>query len=347
MKMNMTKWQGLLVAGSIGAVLAAGAGDANAQDVSANKNRFGVSSRFLFNVSARFTHAARPANPGPGVGIHAADHVYDNGYVRVDDSGNAGNQTWNWGFQDSGSLVGNTLELQTVRSPADGVTQRQSEDPQYGFEVNYGRVLGGWGKALFGVQGAFGMTDLDIKNHSTIAGLTTGVRDAYDLSGLPLAPGAPYFGGAPTPGGPLPLLLPDSPMTRRPINLAATATERARIESTLYGFKLGPFLEVPLSGSLNLQFSGGFAATLADSKFSYSETISTGGASAGKASRDEWLYGGFVDARLSLDLGKGWSVFAGVGYENVGNTSLGTAEKAVRVKLDSAIIANGGLRWDF
>lgn len=353
MKTTNAKWQKLMLAAALvpWATTAGLAADADSGTLAEGGwNRFNVSGRFLFNVSAEFAHLATPANPGPGVGVHGADHVYDNGYVRVDDSGNAGGMTWNWGF--TSGAVGNTLQLQSVRSPADGLTQRRDADPQYGLEVSYGRVLKGISlgrdtQMLVGLQGAFGLTFLDIRNNSTISGATTGVQDNYDLSGLPMVPNAPYFGGTPVPGGPLPLLLPDAPSSRQPINLPATATERMRVEGNLYGFKIGPFFEVPLGKALSAQVQGGFAALLADGKFTFSEVISTGGTSAGSLSRSQWRYGGFVEGQLSVTLSKHWSGFVGAGWQSVGNYTLGVGSKAARVNLDNVVAAFAGLGYSF
>ena len=227
MKFTRKQWLRAVVAGSVGPLLAAAATSAAHGADADNPNRFNASGRFLFNVKADFMHLATPANPGPGVGVHAGDHVYDDGYVKVDESGNAGNATWNWGFQKPSSVVGTSLELHSSRSPADGLTQRKSDEPQSGFEVSYGRVLKSvdvCGKPMrLGLLGAVGMTFLEVRNNSAISGATTGVKDTYDLSGLPLIPNAPYAGSTPVLGGPLPLLLPDAPTARTPINVAATA----------------------------------------------------------------------------------------------------------------------------
>jgi len=351
MKFTRKQWLRAVVAGSVGPLLAAAATSAAHGADADNPNRFNASGRFLFNVKADFMHLATPANPGPGVGVHAGDHVYDDGYVKVDESGNAGNATWNWGFQKPSSVVGTSLELHSSRSPADGLTQRKSDEPQSGFEVSYGRVLKSvdvCGKPMrLGLLGAFGMTFLDIRNSSSITGATTGVKDTYDLSGLPLIPNAPYAGSTPVLGGPLPLLLPDAPTARTPVNVAATATERMKVSGNLYGLKVGPFAEFPVSDAVSVQVQGGFAALLADGEFAWSEEISTGGAGTGSASKNAWRYGGFVEGQVNVALGRNWSAFAGAGWQNVGNYSVQAGSKAVKVKLDSAISGFAGLSYSF
>ena len=340
MKSHKKQWQ-RLVAGSVGSLMATTAVSTATAASPPNPNRFNASGRFLFNISAEFMHLATPINPD------GAKRVYDNGYLNVDDSGNA--RTWDWGFQSG--VAGDQLNLRAVYSSADGTIQRQSDDPQYGFELSYGRVLrtfdmGGAKPLNVGLMGAFGMTMLDIRNNSTIKGLTTGVTDTYDLSGLPIIPDAPFSGSAPTPGGPWPLMIPDapSPSVDHPM---ATATERMKVDGNLYGFKVGPFFELPLGQVFAVQVQGGFAALLADTTFTYSETIDIGGRYTGSRSKNEWRYGGFVEGQVSVSLGRGWSAFAGAGWQDVGNYTLSDGNKAARVRLDNIISAFTGLSYAF
>lgn len=348
MKTGNTKWRAFLTAGALVSLTATVGVAANGDSL----NRFSVSGRFLFNISADFMNLSSVADPGPGPGVHGANHNYDDGYVNVDASGNAGNKTWNWGFQNQSSVVGNTLQLQSVRSPTDGTTQSKTDNPQYGFEFSYGRVLKSFDasqnrKLNVGLMGAFGITLLDIQNSTSISGATTGVRDSYDLSGLPMIPNAPYVGSAPTPGGPLPLLIPDSPTSRTPINIPATATEQMKLDGNLYGFKIGPFFELPLGKVISVKLQGGFAALLADGTFSYTETISTGGSSQGSTSKNQWCYGGFVEGQASLALGRNWSVFGGAGFQDVGDYSVTAGTKAAKLHLDSIVSVFTGLDYSF
>lgn len=317
---------------------------------SENPNRFRASAQFLFNISARFYHQPTMSNPGDPT-LSGIDRIYDNGYVRVDDSGNAGGMTWNWGFYDNSSVVGTSLQLKSVSSPADGTSQKKEDNPQYGFEIGYGRVLhtfnSGTRGIRLGIDGAFGVGFLNIKNNTTISGRVSGVMDTYDLSGLPIIPFAPYYGSSPVPGGPVPLLISDRPVTRTPIDIPATATEYGKIDGTLYGFKLGPFVEFPLSDKVNLQVRGGFASILADSEFSFRETVSTGATRTGSIDKDKWLFGGYAEAQISVDLSKHWQWFLSGGYQNVGDYSLGVGGKSVNVKMDGIFSLMTGFSFTF
>lgn len=352
---SFSSWRRFAVAGALAPTVASvglaadfGAGSAPERSV----NRVNLSARFLFNVSAEFAHRATPADPGPAIDMRGIDRLYDNGHVRVDDSGNAGGRTWNWAYDDPASLEGTVLHLHSVRSPADGLTQREKDDPQYGFEMTYDRVLtrfplGNAGTVHAGLRGAFGTTFLDIRHRATVRGVTTGVRDSYDLSGLPLIPNAPYRGSAPAPGGPLPLLIPDAPFDRQTVETPATATQRLQIEGELYGFKLGPFFEIPLGRSATFQLQGGLLAILADTDFGFSESLGTGAGTTFRTGETDWSWGGFVEGQFGIALTDRWTAFAGAGWQGSGSQSLTAGPTTATLRLGNVVTAFLGVGCGF
>src|SRR6266478_5921027 len=107
-------------------------------------NRVTVSARFGFNLSAKFR--GLPTLPQPissRLTAHGDRYNYDDGYVLTDISGNAGGQTWYWGYDNSASQIsGNTILL--GRSTAMGSSPAVSldSDPSLGAEIVYRRQLG-------------------------------------------------------------------------------------------------------------------------------------------------------------------------------------------------------------
>jgi hypothetical protein len=319
-------------------------------------NRVWAGGRAVFNVKAKFQYGAPASNPGPGPGVHAVNRTYDNGYVGVDDSGNAGDMTWNWGFNDAPgqppAVSGTTLELRSTTSPAQGSSSKETDDPHYGFEVGYGRVLsrgdaGGGTEVVFGIEGSFNMTWLDIENRESISGIATTTTDSYDMSGLPVIPSSPYRGSSPTPGGPLPLLLPDSPFDRSTVDTPTTAVESGRIEGELYGFKLGPFAEVELWDVVGLQIRGGLAVVLADTEFEFTETLTPGGTTTGRVSDDDWLFGGFVEVRVTVEVARHVSLYVSGGYQHVKDQTLSAGTHRVKLDLGDVLTAAAGVSVSF
>src|SRR5205085_771747 len=102
------------------------------------KNRFGLSYRAGFNITARFKNvgnvgrpggSANGRDPGPATGGDV-DRFYDDGYNRVDISGNGFGLTSFWGFKNAGQIVGDTVEMHsTTASPITSKTI--DSDPEH------------------------------------------------------------------------------------------------------------------------------------------------------------------------------------------------------------------------
>ena len=112
-----------------------------------NPNRFFFGPRFGMNFKADFQNKASyfgPVNPGPATG--GANHTYNDGYVLVDSSGNAGGLTWNWGYQNSSQYNpagAGSMQFHAIQSSSSSST---TDDPQYGGE--FFQVAGGQSGAV-------------------------------------------------------------------------------------------------------------------------------------------------------------------------------------------------------
>ena len=96
-------------------------------------NRIGLSYLMGINISVDFRHLGglQLSDPGPATGA-AVNRFYDNGYNRVDISGNAGGQTWFWGYSSPHSVQGNSLVLQSDSTPATAHSGMYQDQPQSG-----------------------------------------------------------------------------------------------------------------------------------------------------------------------------------------------------------------------
>ena len=69
-------------------------------------------------------------SPGPPTGS-AAEHFYDDGYNRVDISGNLDTFTWYWGYTNASQLPGNGMIVMNSSSSASGAVSPNADgDPQ-------------------------------------------------------------------------------------------------------------------------------------------------------------------------------------------------------------------------
>jgi len=106
-------------------------------DGNENLNRFSLGARFGMNFKSAFGNTAvipPPVVSSPGPAIGGVNHTYDDGYVLVDSSGNAGGMTWNWGYQNGSQVVGDTMQFNSLSSVSPVLPARSSatDDPQYG-----------------------------------------------------------------------------------------------------------------------------------------------------------------------------------------------------------------------
>ena len=301
------------------------------------RNRFGLSYRFGLNLSARFKNAGITPAASPGAALGGIDHNYNDGYVRVDYSGNYGGETWNWNYNHAAQVHGQSVVL-SASNPGD-LGGKTDGDPQHGLELTFNRELGHLGRCPWGVEAAFGFTDLTFRQSATVTGGPLTV-DAYAMSPeagpVPLPPQGTFAGPGP--------MLSDTP-ARLPVTVASELT------GAMYGFRVGPYLDIPLGERVTFTLSAGLAVAVLDTEFSYQQTYTAPDAAAVSQARtgthSDVLPGGFVAGNLSCRLGKGWTVFAGAQYQNTGTYTHTLADKQAQVDLRQGIFVTAGVGWAF
>ncbi len=308
-------------------------------------NHFGVDFRLGLNIKAKFSNigvsAAQPA-PSTGGGV---DHTYSDGFVRVDSSGDHGGLTWNWGYQNAAQIPGNDTLLMHAASAA-GATSASNEDPRVGFEANYARDLAHFGWGRWGVKLAFGYTDLDLRDNQPLNGNVSLITDAYPLGGI-TPPLAPYAGSF---SGPGPVIGDTPTRTISMVPGGALITGSRQIDATLYDWRLGPYLELPLVAQLTCQVGGGLAVGLVHSTFSFSDTtVTSAGAlgATGSNQRTDSLVGFYAEAGLAYQIIPEASLFAGGQFQYLGDFNQSAAGRNAQLDLRRSIFFVVGVQWHF
>jgi hypothetical protein len=325
-------------------VLAGQAGQA----ASPPAERFTVAYRLGFNLSADFQDnagfaSAAAIGPATGGGLN---RTYDDGFNQVDITGNAGGQTWNWGYNDASQLPDNDTVVMSssVIDPAAPINGAK-DDPHHGFELGYSRHCGHIGPVRWGLEAAAGWMSVNLGDARALTATTTRTVDAYPLGGI-IAPVAPYAG---TFAGPGPLIG-DSPTRTVTPGLATIAGQR-EVEAQLFSVRLGPMLEIPLTAGLTFNLGGGFAFTYVDGEFSYQETATVPGASprfrSGSDSRTDALVGGYLSGGLAWQLSPQWSAFAGAQFVHTGNARFTAGDRSATLRLGSSVFVTAGLGFSF
>jgi hypothetical protein len=337
------------------AVLSAALHTVTAAEIWEGDNRFSLNAALACNIklSSRNLQPA-PPNPGPATGAQV-DRFYDNGYVRVDVSDNAGNQTTWWQFDTalgatSDHLPGGAVTLTSTRSPAQGETLTAEDDPHVGLEFGYARRLFRCGNErkpwlIVGVEGGLAFFDLGIRDTSGVTGNAV-TADTYHLAPGNVVLSSSYEGNyLGDPAGPL---LGSEPTARD--FTAGSASLAHAMSGQMYGFKLGPTLELPLGQSLLLGVSGGLALMGVDAEDSFQETVTIGENSVvsnGNSHFDSWHAGPYVKVSLAINLGRQWQAQCGVQWQDNGDMTEQTGNYETRLDLNSVVLFTFGVGYSF
>ena len=315
-------------------------------------NRFGLSYQMGFNAPVSFhTPVSVTSLPGyraPSPARYTPDgdlYNYDNGYVLVDSSGNAMGYTRYWGYDNASQVSGNTIAMQksssaeTMSSPED-----HYDTPMSGFEITYNRELIHKDTWRGGLEAAFGYTYMSVQGGGTDSASVTRVKDIYTLpQGVYVVPSAPYTGSKSLPG-PVIFASPSSSTT----DITADSITGRDFSADLYNFRLGPYVEIPLSKRIAFSLSGGFALMYVNSEFSYNETVTIPGLGSGEQQPsgfgNGWLAGGYVAGTFSVALTDAWSLVAGAQFEDVGRIHPDPERKTGNPGLEQIHLRD---RWPF
>lgn len=312
---------------------------ASAQPNEDSANRVGLSYRLGFNIKVKLRNLGAPGVPG---GPSVTGPSYADGFVRPNSVPNDLGLSWNWGYQSASQVVGDNIVMTSSQPGTLGSSDTDAPAP--GAELTYNRRLGRWGKSSWGLESALNYTDFTVNNNSTPAGAVL-TAHAFSLGGQS-APVAPYAG---TPDGPGMLITVSDPPNGPPTSAALNV--HSKLNATVAGFRLGPYLELPLGERLAVSVSGGFALAWVNSDLLFQEEVSVGGARgvtrAGTGSRSELLPGWYVGANLSVSLGDSTSVFAGVQFQDVGDHAVRARDKEAELDLGKSIFVTAGLHFSF
>src|SRR4051812_41477108 len=221
---------------------------ASAEDSDTNYlNRVTASARFGFNMSAKFRSVSSAFQPSIArFTPHGDRYNYDDGYVLKDISGNAGGQTWYWGYDNSASQIsGNNLLLSRATVMGSSPEQSVDSNPTCGAEMVYRHQFVAQESRQIGLEVAANFQNLRLSGSSSGIGNVSRTTDAYPYtSGTtpPTAsPGSSYQGSYEGPG----FVISDSPVSSSSTFIpgGAVATTARHLDANLWGFRLGPYLE--------------------------------------------------------------------------------------------------------
>ena len=319
-------------------------------------NRFAVSYRLGLNITANFKRLGGftavnqgGVGPGPATGGHT-DRTYDDGYNKVDIRDNALGLTWNWGYENASQVPdpgNNVILFHSSSAKANVSSKNVGDDPQHGFEFIYNRRIRDAGNGWWGIEAAFGYTDVSIGDGRPLHGNVSVLTDSYDLGGV-FPPSPPPYHGDFTNAGPL---ISDSPSRSfQNVPGAAKITGTRSLDAGVATFRVGPYFELPASTNLSFQISGGFAMAAVDSEFRFRETVEISGVRqtrSGRSHDDGVVPGGYVQGTVIWKLRKDLDIFASAQYQAMSSYSQTANGKRAELNMGESLFVSVGLGVSF
>ena len=314
----------------------------------------------MFNVSASFRgHPSAPLLVNSHDQPSAAN--YDNGYVGRDISGDPNYSTY-WGYNQSSQQIissGNVTGLNYERTTAlaGQGSPRTDADPSVGADITLRRQLGKWHEMRYGLELGASFNQAHLKSDSSY--LTAGQRTGYsyglaapiDASLFPPAGyQGPYSGAGlninPTPTTGQSSIVPN----------AVLVSGSREVDADIFGFRLGPYLELPITKKLSASISAGGALVLVHDHVSWSEqlavnTAAVNGYWTGQSSVSGDSVGVTAGFYAGLDvnylLSKNWTVFAGARFQDAGTYTHHLGDGEMDLNLGQTFSLELGLGYSF
>lgn len=313
---------------------------------------FRLGTQVALNIKADFSMGGQFGisgnNPG-ATGVPQTDHVYDDGYVKVDQTGNAQGYTSYWGYSNASQYDGaSTLTMHSSRSfSAAENSTRASGDPNVGLDMAYGAELAVWKRTLIGWDFGFSYLPIKIQDRRSMSTTTLRTTHTFQTGGIQL-PGEDYAGGN---SGIGPGISDEATPAADGPPLASTLTGPRSVDVTLYNFRLGPTAYWDLGSRLALQASAGFAMGLIDGAYKYNEQIvnsdGTGSPNSGSINMRDTVYGGYVNTTLMWRTHERADIYVGAQFMTLGNSRVSGPGRSAELQLGRGIYFSAGINWPF
>lgn len=349
----------LLLAGTCVLPLAVTAQNLN--DPAVSRHHFGAGLPVWLNAKAKFT-ATRATNPGPLAG-GAVDRTYDDGYNRVDSTGNAPAvlggppSTSFFGYANDAQVANapgaGTLALHSVQLNGGDYTRSSGNQPFPGvdFFYRYDWKAGRNWRLTWELGAAYNYFKWQQNGapNSTVNLIT----HVFDLGGVTLFPGgAPYFGeSVPPPRSPVIGSTPTGASGQA--DVPASVTGPRKLEFHGAQFRVGPALDWVPNDKWSVGVQGGLALGVGFSKLGFAEQITVTAPAtapfnqAGQSSDTHGWAGWFSALRVSRKLNEHWT--AHMEARHVWNTTLHHTgpTRSAEIDLSSGLGLGTGVSYRF
>jgi len=326
--------------------------------------QFGLSTRL--GLTADFRNIGQWDSPNAVSGFGSVtNRTYDDGFNRVDFTGNIGGLTSHWGIRDLdqvGQVAPNTISMNLNNSLSNGsLTGVDDDSPgspgiEYTLQYQMGRlgtlvgldrspVTWGFGLNFFyqnvGIGGG-GQTLSDVER----------VTDSF-ASGSVAIGVAPYSGPS-TPAFGAPLISDNLTMANRATSIipnGAMVQGSYDLSTNLFGVNVGPWVQVPITNKLAFNAEAGLSLALAFSDFkgSSTTTIAGSGSQTHKLSDDstELLIGAYLGAGLRYEISESMHSYLSLRWNTMQDHSVDAGRSKAELDFSSNVSISAGVGFKF
>jgi len=326
-------------------------------------NRLTLSMRYGLNISSKFKGIGNAYTTGSLYGRSRTTpdgdpYNYDNGYVLPDSTGNGSGFTSYWGYDNASQVNAAGFPANTIafdRTQAAAPTPASGDRSQLpGIELTYDHQWGvkeDWHHLRYGWEAAANYMKISMQSDSSsLVDLVT-TTTAYSYQGAS-PPAAPYQG--PFAGSGFVLDVPPIyPTTSGAPVVTATAPFTSHDEFTghLFGFRLGPYLELPVSERIDVRLGAGVAAGLVYSTDHWKETLTLPSSltisAAGGGNGLDLLWGGYAGLDASYQFSDHWGLDIGAQFQDLGVFNHSYQGRQVQLDLSRSLFIEAGISYTF
>jgi hypothetical protein len=308
---------------------------------------FRVGAAVGLNISASFNEHGLFNLSGNNV----ANGIYDDGYVREDQTGNAGGYTSYWGYNNASqyNAAAQTLSMHSTTSYSTTGGSKDDGSPFLGFDMAYGDNLWYWRHIRIGWELGFDLLPITITDNQPMSAMVSQSIYTFNTGGI-VVPSAPYQGG---PGGQGPLLPGTPALSPGQTFSAGTVTGTRKLDVMLYSVKLGPSFYWDWSDHLGMSLGAGPAVGVVSVDYNYDEIVTTASSSAhnvGGFGTTDVVFGGYVSAMLMYhfqDNGRNADIFVGAQYMPMGDATISDSGREGCLNLGGQAYVCIGMNWPF
>jgi len=310
--------------------------------------RLGVLAGFSLSADFSVSRAFDISRSQPGAaGVSGVDHFYDDGYVRVDQTGNAQGYTSYWGYDNPAQISGDTLIMHSSRAfaAAEG-TGSKGDSEAVGMEFVYGGLPWRHNDAKIGWEFGFGYLPTSVDANHALDGNVLRTVHAYDLGGI-VPPGWPYQGGSSGIGPTihdLATALPDDVAT-------ALLAGHQTLDTDLFLFRLGPTIHWDLSRRAALSVSLGAAMGFLNGGLKFQDTLAVDDGSTafntGKVKDSDVSFGGYLNTTFLYRVEEHGDIYISLQYLPMSSFTIEGSGRRAELDMMSSVFISAGINWPF